>query len=132
MTFEEKRATIREHCFLSDCIDCLIKPECIACHGNFTDNVEMCEAAYSKIKSCEGTEPKDMVNHPSHYAREGAMECIDEMLLIFGKEAVKGFCLCNAWKYRERCLFKNGEEDLKKSDWYIRKYKELCDGTEDI
>lgn len=70
-------------------------------------------------------EPKDMVNHPPHYEREGAMECIDEMLMIFGKETVKHFCLCNAWKYRYRAADKNGIEDIKKSDWYIAKYKEL-------
>ena len=68
----------------------------------------------------------DMVNRPPHYNRDGAMECIDEMELIFGREAVKHFCLCNAWKYRYRAADKNGEEDIKKSDWYLRKYKELC------
>ena len=67
----------------------------------------------------------DMVNHPSHYCREGAMECIDEMILVFGKEAVKHFCLCNAWKYRYRASDKNGEEDIKKSDWYLKKYEAL-------
>ena len=66
------------------------------------------------------------VNHPKHYNRKGGMECIDEMILVFGKEAVKHFCLCNAWKYRYRAADKNGEEDLKKSDWYLSKYKELC------
>ena len=71
----------------------------------------------------------DMVNRPPHYNRDGAMECIEEMELIFGKEAVKHFCLCNAWKYRYRAADKNGEEDIKKSDWYLRKYKELCDST---
>lgn len=70
------------------------------------------------------TDTVDMVNHPPHYC-QGGMECIDEMVLIFGKEAVKNFCLCNAWKYRKRALFKNKEEDIKKSDWYIQKYKEL-------
>jgi hypothetical protein len=69
----------------------------------------------------------DGVTHPSHYNREGGMEAIDEMVLIFGKEAVKNFCLCNVWKYRYRAADKNGEEDLKKSDWYMIKYKELCE-----
>lgn len=69
----------------------------------------------------------ETVNHPRHYNRENGMECIDEMILVFGKEAVKNFCLCNAWKYRYRAADKNGEEDLKKSDWYINKYKELCE-----
>lgn len=68
----------------------------------------------------------DNVQHPKHYNRKNAMECIDEMILVFGEEAVKNFCLCNAWKYRYRAADKNGEEDLKKSDWYIKKYKELC------
>lgn len=68
----------------------------------------------------------DVISKPKHYNREGAMESIDEMELIFGKEAVKHFCICNVWKYRYRAADKNGAEDLAKSDWYLRKYKELC------
>ena len=68
----------------------------------------------------------DMVNHPPHYEREGAMECIDEMIMVFGKEAVKFFCICNAWKYRYRAADKNGAQDIAKSDWYMRKFRELC------
>ena len=70
-------------------------------------------------------ESASAVNHPKHYNREGGMECIDEMILIFGIDAVMDFCKCNAWKYRYRAADKNGEEDLKKSDWYLKKYKEL-------
>ena len=64
---------------------------------------------------------EDNVEHPKHYNRQGGM------ILIFGKEVVKNFCLCNAWKYRYRAADKNGEEDLRKSDFYIAKYKELND-----
>ena len=64
------------------------------------------------------------VNHPSHYNQSG-MECIDEMVLIFGREATKHFCLLNAWKYRARAMYKNGQEDMDKANWYIAKYKEL-------
>ena len=71
----------------------------------------------------------NIISKPKHYNREGGMECIDEMILVFGKEAVEHFCLCNAWKYRYRATDKNGEEDLKKSDWYLKKYKELCGGS---
>ena len=67
------------------------------------------------------------VEHPVHYNRDGSMECIDEMLLIFGKEAVKNFCLLNVWKYRYRAADKNGAEDLAKSDWYLAKYKKLVE-----
>lgn len=65
----------------------------------------------------------DMINKPPHYTR--GMECIDEMILIFGVEAVKNFCKLNVWKYRKRALYKNGEQDMEKSDWYINKLKEL-------
>lgn len=57
---------------------------------------------------------EDVVNHPSHYCQDGGMECIDEMIAIFGKTAVKHFCLLNVWKYRKRAVFKNGAEDMKK------------------
>lgn len=67
----------------------------------------------------------DVINKPNHYCRDGAMECIDEMVLVFGKEVVKHFCLCNIWKYRYRSAAKNGEEDIKKSDRYVQIYKEL-------
>ena len=82
------------------------------------------EHKFENLKKLAGI---DMVNHPPHYNREGAMQCIDEMIMVFGKEAVKNFCLCNAWKYRYRAADKNGEEDIKKSDWYLAKYKELDD-----
>ena len=79
-------------------------------------------ADFENLKELAGV---DMVNRPPHYCREDAMECIDEMELVFGIKAVKYFCLCNAWKYRYRAADKNGEEDIRKSDWYLRKYKEL-------
>lgn len=65
----------------------------------------------------------DTVNHPSHYTT--GMECIDEMVLVFGEATVADFCLCNVWKYRKRALHKNGQEDLDKADWYMNKFKEL-------
>lgn len=68
---------------------------------------------------------KEKVNHPKHYNRENAMECIEEMVMLFGVKETQIFCKLNAWKYRYRAAEKNGIEDLKKSDWYIQKYKEL-------
>ncbi len=66
----------------------------------------------------------DQVNHPSHY-ETGKFECIEVMEEVMGKEYVKGFCLCNAFKYLYRCRNKNGLEDLEKCKWYIDKYIEL-------
>ena len=76
----------------------------------------------------EEVEEYDVIHRPSHYNREGAMESINEMILVFGKEAVKHFCLCNIWKYRYRAADKNGSEDIRKSDEYMRIYERLCSG----
>lgn len=65
----------------------------------------------------------DKVNHPSHY--QGANECIDVMVAMFGKEAVMHFCMCNAYKYRFRADAKNGAEDIKKAEWYETRLIEL-------
>lgn len=75
------------------------------------------------------TKVKEAVNHPEHYNREGAMECIDEMILVFGVEETAIFCKLNAYKYRYRAGAKGDPtEDMKKSDWYMKKYTELVDG----
>ena len=70
-------------------------------------------------------ERKEMVNHPAHYQMPGRKECIEEMLEKFGVEAVKHFCLLNAYKYNYRHEMKNGNEDLQKAEWYLKKYNEL-------
>lgn len=62
----------------------------------------------------------DPVNRPSHYT-SGGIECIDAMQAAFGVEAVKDFCLCNAFKYLWRHRSKNGVEDLKKCRWYLNR-----------
>lgn len=67
----------------------------------------------------------DNVNHPSHYCRDGAMECIKEMQKVFGTEIVAAFCLCNVWKYRYRASEKGHEEDLRKSDFYMKELDNL-------
>lgn len=100
----------------------MVKEPCINCG----DDHSMWEQISGSDEPVPEPVPEhDVVNHPSHYCQEGAMECIDEMIAVFGEEAVMNFCLCNVWKYRKRAVFKNGEEDLKKSDWYMKKYLEL-------
>lgn len=122
MTYEDiKKAYGDEtgYIFCENCPLCDDKGNCIRDLTNVCDGRNY---AYKVIhEHCDLADP---VNHPSHYTM-GGMECIDEMILIFGKEAVKHFCICNAWKYRKRAMFKNGQEDMDKSDWYINKYKEL-------
>jgi len=71
----------------------------------------------------------DNVNHPSHY-ETGKFECIDVMCEALGADAVKDFCLCNAFKYIYRHKRKNGDEDIKKAQWYLNKYIELSNNKE--
>lgn len=72
----------------------------------------------------------DNVNHPSHY-ETGKFECIEVMLETQGREAVKSFCVCNAFKYLYRHRNKNELEDIKKAVWYLKKFIELEEGTND-
>lgn len=94
-------------------LDGQTKPCCDCNSISFTN----CDDKYEPVS--------DPVNHPSHYCQDGGMECIDEMVEVFGVEAVRNFCLLNVWKYRKRAVFKNGEEDMKKADWYMNKWMEL-------
>lgn len=135
MTHDEALKIIHDYCDPIDqdyCHDgCVISDMCLAEGCVFElDKESSIKAAQTILESQSETpeeEPtEDMVNHPPHYT-QGGMECIDEMVLIFGKQAVANFCVCNAWKYRKRAMFKNGQEDIDKSDWYINKFKELRD-----
>lgn len=126
MTRGEKLNILNRYCDNRTCgTDCFMQSICRDNYNDedFTD--EQLDFAMSYLCP-NGDESEDLINNPKHYNRKGAMECIDEMQLIFGTEAVKHFCLCNAWKYRYRATEKNGDEDLAKSDFYIKKYKELC------
>ena len=79
----------------------------------------MDEMAEYAEKYLEAVKP-DPVNRPAHYT-SGSIECIDAMQAAFGDEAVKDFCLCNAFKYLWRHRNKNGVEDLKKARWYLNR-----------
>ena len=108
------------------CVDCINKSLlCKSCVNNggkknsFTPLKDFAPSINEKPVN-------DNVNHPSHYAT-GKYECIDVMLEIFGVEAVKTFCLLNAFKYNYRSGRKNGLEDIQKAKWYIDKYIELSE-----
>lgn len=77
-----------------------------------------------KIIIFDSSKTSNMVNHPSHY-KGNKFECIDVMLDTFSKEEVEAFCKLNAFKYLYRANKKNGMEDMKKAEWYIKKYNEL-------
>lgn len=71
---------------------------------------------------------EEQVNHPSHYKKEGGIECIEAMQSAFGPEAVVDFCKLNAFKYVWRAGAKAGNseaQDLEKARWYLGKAVEL-------
>lgn len=77
------------------------------------------KTVYTRMDGSTVTKRADVIDHPSHYDN-GSMECIEEMRLAFGDEAVRDFCVCNAWKYRYRAGSKgDADEDRNKADRYM-------------
>lgn len=83
------------------------------------------------------------VIHPEHYNKNGRKECWDEMLELFGHEAVIIFDCLNAYKYHYRAGEKSGnpkEQDEQKMKNYVdhsrmlyEKYEGIiCDDTKKI
>lgn len=70
-------------------------------------------------------EPKDNVNHPSHYT-QGDIECIDAIKASMSHEAYCGYLKGNVQKYMWRYEHKGGVESLKKAQWYLNKLIVEC------
>lgn len=142
MTREEKIAFLNSCC---DATDCLFNDKGEVCPLDesycdafntlcdrdldtavelFTKHLKDNGKELPKIELPEDDEPYDNVNCPKHYAST-SIECIDAMIETQGKDAVKCFCVCNAFKYLWRHNSKNGDEDIKKASWYLNKAVEL-------
>lgn len=99
------------------------KPPCSECNVD-GDKWEPNEETIIAVAHAEPRNDSEKVNHPQHY-NHGKYECIDVMVENFGKEAVKHFCLLNAFKYVWRTNYKNGVEDVKKAMFYLDYYLKL-------
>lgn len=120
MTINEMRDKLREHCSQhEDCGTCALNDANCSCSWSSLEDNEI-ESTYNLLLLHTNN-----VNHPAHY--QGKHECIDEMIALFGVDAVRCFCMCNVYKYRFRAAQKNGAEDLAKADWYMDKLMELND-----
>lgn len=137
MTREEKIERFYELCgsignTLSDCHKCsdFVSELCDKkSTADFTD--EELDAALDELeKTIHGMNDFDAVSHPAHYTKT-SIECIDAMIETQGVEAVKAFCVCNAFKYLWRHNEKNGDEDIKKASWYLNKAVELYEEGKD-
>ena len=83
---------------------------------------ENCEYAdlndHNDEDKSEDSADYEYVDGPAHYH---GTECIENMRIIFCDDAVRWFCICNAYKYRFRDGSKPGvtaEQDEEKARWY--------------
>lgn len=83
---------------------------------------ENCEYAdlndHDSEDESEDSADYEYVDGPAHYH---GTECIEKMRKLYGDDAVRWFCICNAYKYRFRNGSKPGvtaEQDEEKASWY--------------
>lgn len=92
-------------------------------------NISDEEFEYDDVKDKDGENEShefrcdnDNVNHPKHYQTKSGIEAIDLIEAftenLYGIEAV---CTGNILKYMCRWKEKNGIEDVRKAEWYIKK-----------
>ena len=161
MNIEEKKKLLEGFCEnRDDCVNCPLKDTDIDCINFFECSDDAVEKAYNLAFRCEQPKdmvncknclhsncdenelpcgkcfnydqwkPKEEINHPDRYAG-GKYECIKVMVDVFGADAVKHFCILNAFKYVWRFEHKNGVEDIKKAIWYLNEYVKLDEGYYD-
>lgn len=71
----------------------------------------------------ENNPPADMVNKPPHYNQAG-IECVDAIAAATDggfEYYLQGNIIKYLWRYR----YKNGNEDLKKAQWYLNRLLEV-------
>lgn len=63
----------------------------------------------------------DMVDHPNHYISETGLETIDVIeAFTFDLKGIEAVDTGNIIKYICRWKNKNGLQDLKKAEWYLK------------
>lgn len=133
MTIEEVKVNygINSDGYIS-CYGCPVKEFCKRNLSGYEDCWEQFLKYANTLADISAETEPDNVKHPSHY-ETGKFECIDVMCEAIGIESVKGFCLCNAFKYIYRCKNKHDTpvEDVKKAVWYLNKFLELEGESDD-
>ena len=84
------------------------------------------------LELVEGEEPfptkPEAVNNPAHYGT-GKIECIEYIKDFLTPEEFIGYLRGNIAKYLHRWRYKNGLEDLKKAEWYLKYLIEFMQET---
>ena len=74
-------------------------------------------------------DPYVNVNRPAHYTA-GRIECIDAMeAAVTGLEGMDAVLTAQVLKYLWRWKKKNGVEDLRKDEWYLRRLIAMKEGS---
>ena len=125
------------------CMNCLFCNKDGACLNNWAN--EYCEAVPEDHR-CDrwagpvtGVNPTadktegspDMVNQPPHYT-QGGVECIDAIqAAVTGKDPYEAWLVGQVIKYLWRYNFKNGYEDVRKAEFYLKRLV-LCLAEKDV
>lgn len=96
------------------------------------ENTNKAYGQYAQSNSkTDKMEPVDNVNHPQHYQSKSGLETIDVIEAftedLMGSEATN---TGNVLKYMCRWKSKNGLEDLKKAQWYLKRLIGIVGGRE--
>ena len=87
------------------------------------------DIAKATEKSSQRETAVDNVNHPSHYAGQGKVECIDFISTVVNKyPGIIAGDLQNVTKYTWRSHGKNGKEDIEKASWYFNHAEKTWNG----
>ena len=94
------------------------------CPATVRDPYQVCDSFKLDPRSASINDP---VN-PDHYKKTYAKEVIELIQASLTPEEFTGYCKGNMLKYRFRAGYKGDrDEDLKKSNWYQDKLKEVSD-----
>ena len=91
---------------------------CAKCGNLLDDNLKCPECVVCNL----GT---DMVNHPPHYNARG-IECLDAIRAATS-DGYQYYLQGNIIKYLWRYRYKNGMEDLKKAEFYLKRLMDEYD-----
>jgi hypothetical protein len=69
----------------------------------------------------------DNVNSPAHYG-QGNIEAIEYIKDFLTDDEYVGYLRGNIAKYMHRFRYKNGVEDLRKAEWYLKRLIETQEG----
>ncbi len=131
MTVDEKRRALHEFCApRTECKGCPLE----LLSTRESDYCDWDSGADFDVHYAFGLafpQTADNVNRPSHYTA-GKVECIDAMeSAVIGLEGMEAVLTAQVLKYLWRWKKKNGVEDLRKAEWYLKRLIALVGGKAD-